>query len=229
MKAQAHGQSSAHDEQNAIWSGERSDAVAAAVRAVVPAGLTGLDYGCGPGHIGLRLRDHFASLSLVDASADVIAALADTVAAHPSLRAIPLDLTVEEPPERVDCVVASMSFHHVRDTAALLDGLARAIVPGGWLVVVDFDADHGELHAAESAFEGYDGFDRAELAATITAHGFEVTSVTDVWSGQRWVLDRLIDYTLFMIVARRSHGSEAASCDDGSRIRIVTEGKKRFR
>jgi len=100
-----------------------------------------MDYGCGPGHVGRRVVDHFDQLSLVDASADVVAALAEEVERVGSARSYQLDLTCDEPPEQVDCVFASMSFHHVCDTSALLDGLVSTLRPGGWLLVADFDAD----------------------------------------------------------------------------------------
>ena len=193
-----------HDEQNVIWADERSDAVAAAIRQVLPPGLYGMDYGCGPGHIGLRLVDYFASLDLVDTSADIVAALKAIIADRPSLDAYRLDLTSDLPPRQVDCVFASMSFHHVPNTVQLLDGLARTVKPDGWLVVVDFHADNGELHSAEPEFTGYNGFNPTELAGLMTTHGFAVTSMYDVWSGQRWAGDRLVDYSLFMIVARLS-------------------------
>lgn len=186
-----------------MWAAERSEAVADGIRAAVPAGLDGMDYGCGPGHVGLRLVDHAASLRLVDASPDVISALATEVAADPRLSAYLLDLTSEASPEQVDCVMASMSFHHVADTDALLDGLARTIRPGGWLVVADFDADNGELHSAEPGFAGHHGFDRAALATQVGAHGFGEVTVDDLWSGQRWAGSLLVDYSLFVLVARR--------------------------
>jgi trans-aconitate methyltransferase len=194
---------SAHEDQNAQWTAERSDVIAAAIRLAVPSGLVGMDYGCGPGHIGLRLADHFASMDLVDKSAEVIAGLAGEVADRQSLRAYILDLTQDSAPGQVDCVIASMSFHHVRETDRLLEGLARTVRPGGWLVVVDMDADDGAFHAAKHDFDGHDGFDRGGLASRIGVQGFEITEVRDVWSGQRWSGDQLIAYSLFMILARR--------------------------
>lgn len=191
------------DQQNAVWAGERSGVVAAAIRATVPAGVSGMDYGCGPGHIGLRLASHFTTLSLVDADPQVVDALADKVARRPSLRTYELDLTRQPAREQVDCVFASMSFHHIPDSAAFLDGVANTIRHGGWLVIADFDTDHGQLHSAEPEFDGHHGFDRAMLAAEVAAHGFTDVQVDDVWAGRRWCGDRLVDYSLFLLTARR--------------------------
>jgi SAM-dependent methyltransferase len=43
-----------------------------------------------------------------------------------------------EPPQPVDCVVASLSLHHVADLDEVLDRLVALLVPGGVLVVVEW-------------------------------------------------------------------------------------------
>jgi SAM-dependent methyltransferase len=43
-----------------------------------------------------------------------------------------------EPPRPVECVVASLSLHHVADLGAALDRLQALLAPGGVLVVVEF-------------------------------------------------------------------------------------------
>jgi SAM-dependent methyltransferase len=43
-----------------------------------------------------------------------------------------------EPPQPVDCVVASLSLHHVADLDQALDRLRDLLVPGGRLVVVEW-------------------------------------------------------------------------------------------
>jgi SAM-dependent methyltransferase len=43
-----------------------------------------------------------------------------------------------EPLQPVECVVASLSLHHVADLAEVLDRLAGLLVPGGVLVVVEW-------------------------------------------------------------------------------------------
>lgn len=187
---------------NAEWTADRSDGIAAAIRAAVPPSPHAMDYGCGPGHVGLRLLGHFDHLSLVDSDRDAVAALAARTAGLQNIRAFALDLTVEDPPEPVDCLIASMSLHHVRNIEAVLAGFARTIRPGGWLVVADLHADHGEFHRAEPEFDGHHGFDSGDLASRIAAHGFDPEPVTDAWAGQRWCGDLLVDYSVFLLVAR---------------------------
>jgi SAM-dependent methyltransferase len=43
-----------------------------------------------------------------------------------------------EPPQPVDCVVASLSLHHVADLNEVLDRLGAVLAPGGVLVVVEW-------------------------------------------------------------------------------------------
>jgi SAM-dependent methyltransferase len=43
-----------------------------------------------------------------------------------------------EPPHPMECVVASLSLHHVADLDEVLDRLAAMLVPGGVLVVVEW-------------------------------------------------------------------------------------------
>jgi SAM-dependent methyltransferase len=43
-----------------------------------------------------------------------------------------------EPPQPVDCVVASLSLHHVADLDVVLDRLGVVLAPGGVLVVVEW-------------------------------------------------------------------------------------------
>lgn len=193
-----------HDELNALWSQERSDAIAAAIRATVPPLPHAMDYGCGPGHIGLRLLTHFDRLDLVDASADALAAASGRTAGLAGVRTFTLDLTTQDAPEPVDCAFASMSLHHIPATDAVLAGLARAVRAGGWLVVADLDADHGEFHCAEPDFDGHHGFDRHWLAGRIAAHGFVRPTISDVWAGHRWSGPLLVDYSVFLIAARRA-------------------------
>ena len=49
-----------------------------------------------------------------------------------------IELERYEPPHPLECVVASLSLHHVADLDLALDRLAALLVPGGVLVVVEW-------------------------------------------------------------------------------------------
>ena len=58
-----------------------------------------------------------------------------------------------EPPQPVDCVVASLSLHHVADLEAVLERLAARLVPGGVLVVVEWAWERFDEATARWCFD----------------------------------------------------------------------------
>lgn len=57
-----------------------------------------------------------------------------------------------QPPDPVDCVVASLSLHHVVELDAALDQLQALLVPGGVLVVVEWAWERFDEATARWAF-----------------------------------------------------------------------------
>jgi SAM-dependent methyltransferase len=53
----------------------------------------------------------------------------------------------------LDAVVASTSLHHVADPEVVIDGVARALSPGGTVVVVEWDWEAFDEPTAEWCFE----------------------------------------------------------------------------
>jgi SAM-dependent methyltransferase len=112
-----------------------------------------LDYGCGSGYGAnfLWRRGRPRSLVAVDVSPDAIAycrAVYTDVADHFRLAAAG---TVPAPEASVDIVLLFQTLEHAADDRALLRGLARALRPGGVLLITTpnvalsgGDADHPE-------------------------------------------------------------------------------------
>ena len=188
---------------NAASAGKRSDAIADAVRRGVPnaSHLTLLDYGCGPGHIGLRLADHFGTVVMVDSDPAAVELVRATVADRENITVAVMDACSDNAPTpHADVVVASLSLHHVSDVGRVLDGLAR-VAPGGRLFVFDMDFDGGAYHAAEPEFAHIVGFDRAGLVRTVTAHGYQDVTIGDLWESTKWIGGRLTPMSLFLLTA----------------------------
>jgi SAM-dependent methyltransferase len=57
-----------------------------------------------------------------------------------------------EPFGDIDAIVASTSLHHVADPADVLDGVVRALAPGGRIVVIEWDREAFDEPTAEWAF-----------------------------------------------------------------------------
>lgn len=182
----------------------RSETVADAIRRAVPDGgdLVVLDYGSGPGHIGLRLASHFKRVIMADPDAAALAVASEAARGMPNVSTYVLgagDVGLTD--LRADVVVSSLAWHHVRDLDTLLDTLP-VVAPGGLLLVADMDADGGAYHVEIPDFDGVNGFDRAELCGRLVKHGYTDVTIQDLFHGQKWLAGRLTDLSLFMLQAR---------------------------
>lgn len=143
--------------------------MSAAIRARVPRpGLTALDYGAGPEHVGLRLADAFGHLTLADRDPRVAEVARTHAAGTANAAMVHLDLAREAVPDvRFDVVITSMAWHHLE-------------APG---------------------FTGLGGLDRQATTDLLTAHGYRVGSVDDIWRGARRTSAGVIPVSVFLLTA----------------------------
>ncbi|MDR2895684.1 MAG: class I SAM-dependent methyltransferase [Propionibacteriaceae bacterium] len=193
-----------HLRENAISGAARSDSIAAAVLEALPdAGqLTVLDYGCGQGHIGLRLAPHVANVIMVDVDPEVLDQARAASNDFPNVSCRLLDLTRDRPSGlHADVIVSSLSWHHIADLDGLLDAIPF-VCGGGRLLVIDMDDDGGAYHADRPEFADLTGFDRDELVGLIRRHGYADVHVADLWQGNRWVDSKPVRVSLFLVQAQ---------------------------
>jgi SAM-dependent methyltransferase len=118
--------------------------------AELPAGARVLDAGCGPGLVSEALLAHPGGYRVLgcDLSAEMVARARARCAGAGGraevVRADALEVAGEiagaaRPP--VDAIVSRLVVHHVPDPAAFVDGLTRALPPGGALVLADHLGD----------------------------------------------------------------------------------------
>ena len=111
------------------------DAAAAILREVtLTADMDVMDFGCGTGLLGLKLLPQVKSLTGVDSSQGMLAALRNKIKTLglTNVRAQFLDLASgERPSGRYHLIVSSMTLHHVPDTAALFAEWFDLLYPGG--------------------------------------------------------------------------------------------------
>jgi ubiquinone/menaquinone biosynthesis C-methylase UbiE len=117
--------------------------------AVASAGPRWLELGAGNGEFTLALAD------LLGAEAEIVAVdrdrweLADLegrlAAAFPAVAVttLTLDMTEGLPAGPFDGVLAANSLHFVADLPPLLEIIRDILVPGGRLVLVEYDSEHG--------------------------------------------------------------------------------------
>ena len=78
----------------------------------------------------------------------------------------------------MDAVVANMFLHHAEDPAATIEEMARALKPGGRLVITDADTHTHEWLRTEQ-HDRWLGFDRADIRGWFTSAGLEDVTVGD--------------------------------------------------
>jgi len=92
------------------------------------AGQRVLDLGCGPGFYTSAFRRHGATVTPLDGSFDEL-----DLAGRPPDGAVLADAgRAPFPDGRFDAVFCSNLLEHARDTAAIIDEIARVLRPGGW-------------------------------------------------------------------------------------------------
>lgn len=209
-----HGGHGRFDDAAATWDEdparvERARQVAALLRDKLP--LTGadhvLDVGAGTGQLSLHLADAVGSVTVSDASAGMVEVARSNIeraGLSDRFGAVRLDLTQEEAPAApYDGAWSMLALHHVHDLPQLLRRLHAALRPGGWVAVVDLDADeHGAFHRHIPDFDGHHGFDRARFASLLEEAGFFAVEQHDAGHVDKEIGDAVEPFPMFLAVAR---------------------------
>jgi trans-aconitate methyltransferase len=142
-----------------------------------------LDVGCGDGSLTQRIVGHGAAVVGIDSSPDMIAAARERGLDAHLLSAEALTFDAE-----FDAVFSNAALHWIRNHDALLDGVARALKPGGRFVAEC--GGHGNVAAIEVAIRAVLGRRRLpsrtgryyptvdEYRARLSAHGFDVQVIS---------------------------------------------------
>jgi len=198
------------DEKAATWDDDpdrrrRSGIVAARINELVkPSPRTRvLEYGAGTGLLSFALKPYVGHITMADISAGMLEQMEKKIAASgiEDVQAIRLDLTTESlPAERYDLVCLQLILHHILDTDQILKALHDILAPGGTLAVADMDTEDGTFH--REAYEGYFGFERAELGEKARRAGFRDVTFDDVLTVHkvRGGVER--QYPMFLMLAR---------------------------
>lgn len=148
-----------------------------------------LDFGCGTGLVSLFLYDLIkAHIVAADTSPAMLAELEKKIAAQQLERIEPRQLQTERDvgtwQDRFDLVASSMTFHHIKDTRGLVQGLYHVLQPGGHIAIADLDQEDGNFHPAGEGVAHY-GFARDALAEIFSEAGFKNVQFTTVYEVER--------------------------------------------
>ena len=151
--------------------GARADLLA--LLALLDDALVIGDLGCGTGAAAEALAPFVRRVVAVDHSREMLGLarqrLADATNVElreGDLEALPID------DGELDAALLALVLHHIPDPGAVLAEAARAVRPGGRLLVVDMLPHEREVYRVEMG-HAWLGFDRATLDAWVTEAGFE--------------------------------------------------------
>lgn len=163
------------------------------------------DLGAGEGWLTTRLAKHVGPTGRIfasDVSADALERLGETLA-RDSLRHVELILAEHDDPRlphgTLDGVVIVNAYHEMHQRVAVLDGVKRALRPGGVLVIVD------NIPADSTARTRRDQTSRHSLALELArddleAQGFEVVSSDPAFVDHR---NGSMVHRQWLLIARR--------------------------
>lgn len=178
---------------------ERARDVADAIRTAIPVdGDTRLlEYGAGTGLLAQFLAPHVGPITVADPSEGMRTVMLGKVERGDLPGARVVDIDLDDDDDRFDLVVSLMALHHVPDPPAALRRLAEVTDPGGWLGLVDLEAEDGSFHG--EGFGGHHGFEPDRVRSWLEAAGYGPVT----FSRAHTVTKDDRDYQLFLAVARR--------------------------
>ncbi len=138
-----------------------------------------MDFGAGTGLLLERIAPHAGKITAIDVSTSMTAALQnkqDKLACALEIRNINLER--EDIAEQFDGIVSSMTLHHIKDVAALLQKLRQLVKTGGFVALADLDQEDGSFHTEDTGVHHF-GFERKAIADMATAAGFKDVAVVD--------------------------------------------------
>jgi len=155
--------------------GVRRAAIAAA--NITPGTLVA-DIGTGTGFMAEAALDAGARVIGVDLSEKMLEQVSARLAGRPFEARQSSETELPLGAGEVDAVVANMFLHHAEDPPSTIRQLARALKPGGRLVITDADTHTHEWLKTEQ-HDRWMGFDRSAVAGWFTDAGLTDVAVRD--------------------------------------------------
>ena len=181
---------------------QRAALIANELRAKITAGMTGVEFGCGTGLVGLGLADMFSELVLLDSSQGMLAECERKIAelGLDNAGVLCADI-VSTPPKnlRADYIFSLLVLHHIPDTEKAFISLYNLLNNGGKLLIVDINPDGGSFHANYSDYDGHNGFEQEYLTALARNTGFKAAVSKTFYYGEK----NSAPYSLFIFEATK--------------------------
>jgi ubiquinone/menaquinone biosynthesis C-methylase UbiE len=164
-----------------------------------------LEYGCGTGLLGFRLRPSIGDLTLADVSDGMLDVVREKLAVKPDVHVHPLKLDLVSDPvpdQRFDLVCTAMTLHHIADTDTVLRRFASILEPSGHLCIADLDTEDGTFHGPGE--DVHHGFDRQSLGQKTAHAGLRVIRFTTAHTMHKTTAGATRMYPIFLMIAQKA-------------------------
>ena len=186
---------------------ERTDAIARALRSIVPLSgdMRALEVGCGTGLLSFALKDDLGTIVASDPSQGMLKVLEEKISGTGATNIRPL--RTDDPGDAISSgpyhlVFSQMALHHIPDVDGFLRSALSLLEPEGWLCVADLDSEDGSFHGPDVK-DVHPGFDRSDLVDKTATAGLEVVDIDTVFEMHRNVGGVDSAYPVFLLVARK--------------------------
>lgn len=167
--------------------------------------MEALDYGCGSGLVTLGLQPFVGRITGADSSQGMLEVLKRKLQDQ-GIRNVAtslLDLEQQRLEGDYDLIVSSMTLHHVQDVPALIDSLAQALKPGGWLALADLKSEDGRFHDDPTGVLHH-GFSREFLVEQFSKNGLSaIRVVTAATIEKPGANGSVLSYPVLLCVGRK--------------------------
>ena len=165
-------------------------------------------FGCGTGLLSYQLKDFFKTITLADTSEGMIKVLEEKISDENIKNFKPLlvdlledDVVINE--NSSDVIYTLMTLHHIDDIDKILKIFNAMLKKGGYLCVADLDQEDGSFHSNVPGFNGHNGFDRSELSAVLSNHGFEIEYNKIPLEIEKEFDKKMKKYPLFLMICKK--------------------------
>ena len=154
---------------------ERTKAVAGELLKHIPVNksMSAMEFGAGTGLLSFFLKDLFASITLMDTSAEMLKMAESKLSAGDRGKIETLFFDLEKSAfegKKFDIIFTQMVLHHISDVNAILQKFYDLLLPGGYLAIADLYPEDGSFH--DPGAEVHHGFDPEDLANQLKIIGF---------------------------------------------------------
>lgn len=165
-----------------------------------------MDFGCGTGLLTFSLQPFVRSITGVDSSQGMLDVFKTKIKEQNlnNVKAEFIDLDNGDVlTGSYHLVVSSMTLHHIKNIAPLLEQFYSILLPSGQLAIADLDLDDGQFHSNnEGVF--HSGFNREDLHTMFIDIGFrDVQHLTAAQVEKPVGDDRTRLFSLFLITGRK--------------------------